>query len=47
MPWLYVRARLAQAWFCRLDAIDPDEDADAIRVQLQIWEYEAKYTPQG
>jgi len=40
-----VRARLAQAWFTRPDAIDPEEDADAIGVQLQLWELENQFKP--
>jgi len=44
-PWLLVRARLATAWHCRPSDIDPDEDADEIGVQLELWSHEAKYTP--
>ena len=41
-PWLYIRAKLAEAWYCRPGDIDEVDDADEIGVTLQIWSAEAE-----
>ena len=40
-----MRARLAQAWFCRPAEIDEIEDADEIGRQLALWDAETRYKP--